>query len=657
MTFYSKIGLILSLLTSTTLCVAEVTLPHIFGDGMVLQRRQNIPVWGWANAGEQVSVTVGSQNQSTTADASGNWRVVFNPLEASAEAVIFRVKGSNTLNLSNVLIGEVWICSGQSNMEWTVAQSKDAELEIRNGNDPLIRHFFVSHHMSATPLKDLPDGRWAMCNPATVGQFTAVGYFFARQLRQELGVPIGLINTSWGGTISETWTSKAALEQHPAFAGVVPQIPADLAAETKRINEKYAPKLAEMIANLPKSAEIQQLRERLYNYNAWNNIQVPGFWKGEELSSLDGAVWFRRNIVIGLDVRTDQPATLSLSSIDDADSTFINGVLVGTTDSYSAKRVYTIPAGVLQPGYNSIAVRVLDGWGGGGFTGHPDEMTLKYNDITLNLAGTWKYRIESILRFGANLSPNDYPTLLYNAMLHPLMPYAIQGAIWYQGESNAGRAIQYRQALPMMIEDWRKHWGQGDFPFLLVQLANFRADDGNSTNGGSTWAELRESQAQTLRLPKTGMAVTVDIGERDDIHPRNKQDVGKRLAAQAMQVAYNSTGPANGPTFRTMTISGEQAVLDFDFTAGGLVAKDGPLGAFEIAAADQRFYKAEATISGNTIVVKSQAVTQPVAVRYAWADDPVGANLYNDKGFPAVPFRTDNWTGKTERSMYKIEEK
>jgi sialate O-acetylesterase len=634
---------------------ATVTLPRIFGDQMVLQRRQSIPVWGWAAPGEQVTVNFTGKTQSTVADATGNWLVTFPPLEAGGPWTM-EIKGvGTTLVFKNILVGEVWICSGQSNMEWTVSQSKDAEKEISSANDPLIRHFKVPHAIAASPQKDIAAGQWETCSPATVGDFTAVGYFFARQLRAKLKVPIGLINSSWGGTISETWTSRAALSAHPAFKPVLENVPTDLTAEMERLNQKFAPMIQAIKDDLPTAEEINQFPKAEYDDTAWKTMPVPGYWK-DNLATFDGAIWFRHSWEMPSDGQFDVPCTLSLGAIDDQDITYINGIKVGAISAYNKKRVYKLPPGTIRPGRNVIAVRVLDTGGGGGFTGAPEEVFLSWGKLNLPLHGTWKYRVEEVINMVTTIGPNDYPTLLFNAMIHPLIPYSMQGVIWYQGESNAGRAVQYREAFPLLIRDWRQHWGQRDFPFLFVQLASFRAENGNSRNGGSSWAELREAQTMALQVPKTGMAVTTDIGETDDIHPTNKQDVGKRLALQAFEVAYGRKTTATGPAFKSMKVEKGKAILRFKHQKGGLNTgkTQKNLNGFEVAGADQQFVPAQAVIKRKKVVVTAAEVPTPVAVRYAWSDDPGTANLFNGARLPAIPFRTDNWPGKTDKEKYDV---
>lgn len=479
--------LTLVLIVLTNASMADVRLPQIFADGMVLQRHHPIAVWGWADANEQVKVTLNGKSKETTAGADGKWKLSLSAEEAGGPFQLV-VSGKNTLTFSDVLIGEVWICSGQSNMEWTVTNSDDAAREIANANYPQIRHVTIPRKTAGEPRSDIGEPlKWQAATPQHVGGFTAVGYFYARALHQELGVPIGLINTSWGGTMVETWISKEALEKDKSLKNAVrvfEQIPAD----------------------------------------------------------------------------------------------------------------------------------------------------------TVN----------------KNTNPNRYPTLLFNSMISPLIPYTVKGAIWYQGESNAGRAYEYRKSFPMMITDWRKRWGLGNFPFYFVQLASFKAAGGTSA-GGSTWAELREAQHKTLSLPHTGQAVTIDIGDTDDIHPRNKQDVGKRLAAIALYDSYGQDVVYSGPVYRKLAIKGPQATVHFDHVHSGLTTKgSATVVGFEIAGADEQFYPAEARIEGETIVVSSPSVSKPKAVRYAWADDPGKSNLFNVDGFPAAPFRTDKWTSVTKDAVYEL---
>jgi sialate O-acetylesterase len=387
----------------------------------------------------------------------------------------------------------------------------------------------------------------------------------------------------------------------------------------------------------------------------WPTMKLPGLWEQQKmgLETLDGIVWFRKVLVVA-DADAGKPAVLELAKIDDRDDSYLNGSKIGSTKNYAESRRYNIPAGVLKAGKNIIAVRVQDTGGGGGIYGEPGEMQLTVGSKVYTLAGEWSFRVESMLADNG-VGPNSYPTLLYNAMISPLIPYAIRGALWYQGEANAGRAYEYRSSFPLMITDWRHQWGQGNFPFYFVQLASFGADNGDSEHG-SSWAELREAQTRTLSLANTGMAVTTDIGESHDIHPKNKQDVGKRLAAIALDNVYGQTMEYSGPVYQSMKTEGNRIVLSFTHTGTGLQVKDkyGYVKGFEIAGKDQKFHYAKAYADGNRIVVFNDMVTDAIEVRYAWSDDAGDANLFNNEGFPTVPFRTDQWKGITEGAKYAI---
>ena len=637
--------------------VADVRLPNVFGSHMVLQRRKPVPVWGWADAGEKVTVTLNNLTKATKTGKDGKWRLTLDAMEAGGPYQLV-VKGKkNAITFDDVLTGEVWICSGQSNMEWPLSAAANAKTEIPLANYPTIRQLLVKKTISLTPKNDIV-GNWSICNSQTAPTFTAVGYFFAKQLQQELNVPIGLINTSWGGTHSETWTSREAMLSDPELNPTVANLPADFSATEQQLSVRFKQLLQEKQGGiLPTPAEEKTWSSADLNDSQWVTMTVPKLWEFQGgLPNFDGVVWFRREVMIPADTNMKN-AKLLLGTIDDMDSTFVNGQFVGAVNGYNVARSYTLPDGLLKPGRNTIAVRINDTGGGGGFTGEASSMNLSTDKLNLSLVGDWRYRIAKVNALPSGGNPNAYGTLLFNAMLNPLIPYAVEGVIWYQGESNAGRAYQYRKAFPLMIQDWRQRWGY-DFPFLFVQLASFNSANGDSRYG-STWAELREAQTMTLQLPNTGMAVTSDIGERTDIHPKNKLDVGKRLAAEAMRVAYskeavNAGDASRGPMFDKMTIDGNRATLTFRNVGAGLIAKDkyGYLKGFEVAGADKKFYYAKADIQGNTIIVHADSVAIPVAVHYGWADDNGDVNLYNQENFPAVPFRTDTWKGITEAAKF-----
>lgn len=490
---------------------AELKVPAFIGDHMVIQRDMEAPLWGWADPGAQVEVTITGQTTKGVADADGRWQVTLSPMSVATDHTLTISTGDEKLEFSNVAVGEVWVCSGQSNMEWTVSNSRDAALEIAGANYPDIRLFMVQRTTADTPQTDVV-GSWAPCSSETVPGFSAVAYFFGKKLYQELGVPIGLLKTAWGGTPAEAWTSREKLEATPEAMPTV---------------ERWD----KLVANFPEArANYEKQLEQ---------------WKARSHKLIDN----------------------------------------GRLPDEKAPQAPTSPD-------------------------HPHR-----------------------------------PASLYNGMIAPIIPYAIRGAIWYQGESNAGRAHQYRSIFPAMIIDWRERWGQGDFPFYWVQLANFRARDENPVE--SEWAELREAQNMTLKLPNTGTGLAIDIGEADDIHPKNKQDVGLRLALNALAKDYGVDVSYAGPTYAHMAVEGNKIRIGFEHTDGGMVSPGGDLRGFAIAGADRKFVWANATIDGDSVVVWSDQVAEPVAVRYGWANNP-DCNLYNRAGLPANPFRTDDWPCITE---------
>jgi sialate O-acetylesterase len=629
---------------------AEPFLSPVFTDNMVLQRDQQDAVWGWSKPGDKITVSIAGQSTTSTAMADGKWTVMLPPLPAGGPHTM-TVSGPETVTLDNVLVGDVWICSGQSNMEWRVQDTNNAPVEIAAANFPQIRHLEIPHVTAVEPQKTVANDGWKVCSPETVSRFTAVGFYFGRKLNEDLKVPIGLIHTSWGGTIAEAWTSKEALTPLNDFN----QAMADLEKRAKAAGNGPDPQEAWYAANdQGTSGGTYAWAAADFDDSSWSTMNQPQQWTGSnlpEVMDLDGAVWMRRSVELSPDL-AGKEAILSLGAIDDEDAVWINGKKIGDTAGFNRMRGYKVPAGILEEGKNSIAVRVMDVNGGGGLTGPAEALKLESSGLApVPLTGPWRYKVGADLtkttafpkRTGDN--PN-VPTVLYNAMVAPLLPYGIKGAIWYQGESNAGRAVQYRKLLPTMIGDWRKRFGQGDFPFYIVQLANFM--QAKPQPGESEWAELREAQAMTAKnVPNSGLAVAIDIGEANDIHPRNKQDVGKRLALQALAKTYGQKIVASGPEFREAKTEGNAIRLSFDHVGGGLAAKGGSLRGFSIAGADKKFVWADAKIDGAAIVVSSPQVSAPVAVRYAWTENPE-ATLFNAEGLPAIPFRTDTWPSVTE---------
>lgn len=650
-----SLSIIAFLLFCSPLVQAKIILPSVFSDNMVLQQKTNAAIWGKTDASKAVKITVSwnKVNYGAIADANGNWKIkVATPGYGGPYTIT--ISDGETLVLNNVLIGDVWICSGQSNMEMPLAgwgKILNYEKEIADANFPNIRLLQADHITSNVPLNDakVANGGWQECNPKYVAGFSSTAYFFARQVYEKTKIPIGLIHTSWGGTIAEAWTSAESLKKMPDFAAAVDKIqksvknPSPLTYEekvknwVKNINEKDSGYLS------------GQAKWAVADANGWKKMTIPTLWEDAALKNFDGIVWFTKKINIPESWKKDG-AKLSLGAIDDNDITFVNGVKIGETEGYNVARSYTLPVDLLKTGENTITVRVFDSGGGGGIYGESKDLNLSNaSGEQIALTGDWSYKIGLDLKNAGSKpyeenGPNR-PTVLYNAMLHPYIQFAIKGAIWYQGESNADRAYQYRELFPTMIKDWRQKWGQGDFPFYFVQLANFMQVDQAPVE--SAWAELREAQLKTLALSNTGMATIIDIGEAKDIHPKNKQEVGRRLGLIALAKTYGQKINFSGPVYQSQKVEGNQITLTFANTENGLKARDGQeLKGFAIAGADKKFYLANATIKGNQVVISSSEVASPVAVRYAWGNNPV-CNLVSNDGLPASPFRTDTWQGIT----------
>ncbi len=508
---------------------AGIELSKLFSDHMVMQRNIPVPVWGWAEPGEEITVTIDKQEKKAVAGKDGKWMVKLDPMDVGAPRKM-SVKGkTDTLEFNDILLGEVWICGGQSNMEWKLIVAKNGKEEVAAADHPDIRIFQVGNGTTPDgPVERLKDHynpgeykcSWQVCTPKSIGSFSAVGYFFGRDLQQTLKVPVGLIWNAWGATPAESWISREVLMADP---------------EMKFMIERWDKTV--QFAQTPEGKK--ELEEVFAEYDT---KQKEARAKGE---------WFWRS------------------------------------DAYQ------------EP-----------------------------------------------------LKKLSCPGTFFNGRVNPLIPYAIRGVIWYQGEGNTGMGYAYRNLFPLVIKDWRKRWNQGDFPFLFVQLANWSGGFPKDPQQ-SEWAELRESQHKTLSLPNTAMAVAIDIGEAGNIHPANKQDVGKRLALAARATVYGEKIEYSGPIYREMKVEGNSIRLSFDHVGGGLVAKEGELKQFAVAGADKKFVWAKAKIDGDTVVVSNDEVSNPVAVRYAWATNPAGCNLYNKDDLPASPFRTDDWTGVTTGKNYK----
>ncbi|GAA4336185.1 sialate O-acetylesterase [Mucilaginibacter gynuensis] len=636
---------------------AKVALPACLTDDMVLQQKAQVNLWGKATAGKPLTITTSWNNKkyTATADAKGDWKIkVATPSFGGPYTISFN--DGEALTLKNILIGEVWVCSGQSNMEmWVSGMYGDvlnAQQEIAAANYPEIRMIKVDNTISMQPLTELKTKwSWRACSPQTVAQFSAVAYFFAKNLYEDKHVPIGIINTTWGGTVAEAWTSGEALKTMPAYAPAVKYFESGITQE--KLNKEYDSKLAAWTSEINAKDQIDAQgsapwAKSTFDVSAWKKMPAPGLWEKGSLPNFDGIVKFVKKVTIPA-AWAGKDVVLSLGSIDDNDITWFNGTQIGHTDGVFVQRKYTIPGNLVKAGENTIAIRVFDTGGDGGFNGGPITISLASNaDEKVDLAGEWSYLVGSKLSElpAAPQRPDgpNRPTLLYNAMVNPIINYTIKGVIWYQGESNANKADQYSTLFPLMISDWRKQWGQGNFPFYFVQLANFMAQDAQPVE--SEWAELREAQLKTLSVPNTGMASAIDIGDAYNIHPTNKQEVGRRLALIAKAKNYGEKVAYSGPIYKAQTVKGNTIELTFTYADGGLKVKGDKLSGFAIAGADKKFYWADAKLEGNKVIVSSAQVSNPAAVRYGWGNNPT-CTLYNVADLPATPFRTDTWPGIT----------
>lgn len=636
---------------ATALAAAAPRLAAIFGDGMVLQRHQPVVVWGWAEPGEAVQVQFRGHSRHARADATGRFQLRL-PAGPAGGPFEMTLQGQGMQQLRDLWVGDVWVASGQSNMEWSLAQAQDGAREVAAAEHPLIRHRTLPHRASLRPEADVAAGTWHAASPATAGRFTAVGYFFARAVQAQLptvggrAVPIGIVHSSWGGTHAETWMSREAALAEPDLAPAVQRLPATL-DDWKAFQLSQQRAAAERWQGPARAGDDDAAGwpAAEHDDSAWRSLQVPQPWEEQGLPGFDGVVWFRRTIELS-GTQAAAGATLHLGTIDDCDEVWLNGQRLGGVCQWDRLRRYPVPAGLLHEGRNVLVVKVTDTGGGGGFYGDAAVVRLDTAAGAVPLAGAWRARIQPQV-VSQQPQANDAPTLAYNGMLHPLLPLRVRGVIWYQGESNVPRAERYAHTFQTLIRDWRRQLGQPALPFYFVQLASFLPLAKNDLNA-SAWAELREAQRQTLALPHTGMVVTTDVGDANDIHPRDKKTVGERLAAVALRDTYRQPVHASGPRLLSGAAQGEHFVLRFDAPAG-LAARGGdPLRGFALAGADRRFVRAQAHIEGHRVVLRADGVPQPVAARYGWVDNPEESNLVDGRGWPASPLRTDAWPQVTE---------
>jgi sialate O-acetylesterase len=627
---------------------AQVRLPQLISDGMVLQRDAKIKIWGWAQPGEKVTIKFAHKKYTTITNTGGDW-VIESSAMKSGGPYTMDITASNHIVINDIMVGDVWFCAGQSNMVLPMDRVKEKYPgEIAAANYPQIRNFFIPTASDVSGVHaDLPPGKWLACSPENVLQFGAVSYFFAKQLYNKYHVPIGIINSSVGGTPIQAWISVSGIKTIPNYAQRLAMLK-DTAYLNKlkqqallsKNNQNTNVKITDLGLTGPKT-----WYDTSYKSKDWHHFWLPGYWADQGISGLNGVVWFRKEINVPA-AMTSKPAKIYMGRIVDADNLYVNGVLCGNTTYQYPPRRYKLSETILKPGKNIITIQVTNIGGKGGFV--PDKAYyLTVGKDTIDLRGDWQYKVGQVFNANANndannsFSAQNEPTGLYNTMVAPAINYAIKGVVWYQGEANTEKPKEYNLLLKTLIADWRSKWKQPDLPFIYAQLPNFM--EVKYSPSESKWAQLREEQLETLSVLNTAMAVAIDAGEWNDIHPLNKKPVGERLALGAERVAYHDQSVvASGPIYQSASIDGNRIIITFSNTGSGLVAKDDTtLMQFAIAGADRKFYRAQATIQNNKVVVWSADVQQALYVRYAWQDNPQGANLYNKEGLPASPFTTE----------------
>jgi len=665
-----RAGLLLTILISLAGCTkgpSNIELPSLIGDNMLLQQKTDIRIWGHASPGCKIDVSASwDATGKTVSGEDGKWSVSLGTPEAGGPYKITISAKDTNLIINNVLIGEVWVCSGQSNMEMPLAGWPPADtvmhsvVTIASAKSPEIRLFNVQRKVAGEPLDEC-EGIWEICDPSTVSQFSATAYFFGKRLHDDLGIPIGLIQSAWGGTPAEAWMSSGVLENAgefiPEIKGIKESIPllAEYQSWLDGHKQLVVPPGEDQWKNLSFDDEKVPLPE--FDDTGWPVMNLPVQFE-TVTGDFDGAVWFRKNVEIPRGM-TGKDLILSLGPIDDMDRTYFNGRLVGSHEDsglWQSERNYDIPKDLVIEGTNIIAVRVLDNQGGGGIWGKPGSMKISVKESRtgqLNLDGEWKFQPVAELTgnkfYIYDFAKNEYsaikrpktvgastPTTLFNGMINPLTWYPVKGAIWYQGEANVGREEQYSKIFPLMIQNWRDAWGIADFPFYFVQIAPYVYGGADSTES----AYLREAQEAALRLPKTGMVVTLDIATVNNIHPPFKKEVGDRLANLALAKDYGREVKIHGPMYKAMAVDGKTIKIEFDFIEDGLKAKKDRLTEFEIAGKDGKYFKADAKIVKSEVWVTSPKVTEPLSVRYCWRNGAT-ASLFNSEGLPALQFRSN----------------
>jgi len=630
-------------------------LASLFSDRAILQRETPIPVWGWTRPGAKVSASLGGNEAQGLAGADGKFFLRLPSMKAGGpyELSVKTLDGApESASAKDVWIGEVWLASGQSNMEWTVSQlGNDAEA-MELGACKSIRMVKIPNTTFAGRQSDV-NATWEEANPDSISSFSAIGAHFAKCLAESLGVKVGVINSSWGGTIIEAWISRETLVRNPEQADRIARYEADVFSKAYwNARDGQEPGEPSPLPADPGNKGLESgWASPSCDDSAWNAMKLPGAWTSQGHKH-SGVLWFRKSVQIPA-AWAGKDLELGIGAVDKHDITYFNGEQVGATGAgfdesvWNKTRVYKIPGRLVKAGSCVVAVRAYSFIYDGGLIGPASRMRLSLEgskEGAISLQGEWRYAVER--NFGVVQPPPkkpgpgepNSPYMLFDNMIAPLAPYALRGAIWYQGESNTDKPMEYERLLKDMVRDWRFAWGQSSFSFYNVQLANFGAGPDRD------WPRVREAQTKLLSEPETGVAVAIDIGESIDIHPKNKREVGRRLSLWALADIHGKHVAKSGPLFKSVSIEGSKLRVRFSHSCGGLVAKGGELKCFQIAGEARCFVPAEAAIDGEELLVSSPEVKAPVAVRYAWSNDPEGANLSNKAGLPASPFRSDAWT-------------
>jgi len=612
---------------------AEIKLPLFFSDHMVLQRDEPIVVFGTATAGEMVEVNFNGSTVKSETNKDGNWSVTLNAMSFGGPYKMI-VKGKNTIMLSDVYLGDIWFCSGQSNMGWKLENSINGKEELANANYEKIKIFSAKRYMSGKPTTKLISSKWETCTSKTAEGFSAVAYFFGRALYKKYNIPIGLINSSYGGTNIEAWMSEELFENHPERQKIIAQMKdmdmLDMVRQFKKDDYAYRDLLEEIDLGRKQHWENENT-----GYSNWEILQLPNRWAFTEIERTYGVVWVTKEIKLNnQDINGN--LFMSIGRVDDKDVTYFNGTKIGESDRKDLERTYEVPQKLLRLGKNRITIKVVNFRDYGGFRSADNELYLTTNHQTISLAGSWNYKIgtPNVQEPPARVHPKYYPTSLYNSMVHPFFGCNIKGVIWYQGESNTKNPEEYANFFPQMIKDWRSKWDK-EIPFLFVQLANYAKQNNRE-------ATIREAQTAALKLNKTAMAVTLDIGEDTNVHPKNKQDLGKRLAMAAQNVAYGEHEiTTHGPLVEKVKVKKGKVIITFteQITIKG---DNQDINGFLISDNKENFIKAHAKlVKSNTIEVESNEINNPKYVRYLWEDAPGKVMIFNNSGLPAPPFRTD----------------